>query len=74
MLCEDPKTRGAVADAGGVSALITLCEASTQRDICLKLRSMLWRSAARAAWRRTESSSDTAVTAMCDRVAVAYSP
>lgn len=33
MLCEDPKTRGAVADAGGVSALITLCEASTQRVV-----------------------------------------
>ena len=33
MLCEDPKTRSAVADAGGVSALITLCEASTQRVV-----------------------------------------
>ena len=33
LLCEDPKTRTTVADAGGVSALITLCEASSQRVV-----------------------------------------
>jgi hypothetical protein len=33
LLCEDDKTRDAVAEAGGVSALITLCEASTQRVV-----------------------------------------